>query len=376
MSQGQGIQRHQQSGQIAMTGSFDDAQRATRALEQAAAMYHLVSPATSVGALPAGCSVALTLVSVDVENDTYNVTGKRGLGKSKLQQIAAALGISWDPIASGRLDDGSNAYYCRWRAVGTYRAFDGQVQTLVGEKELDLRDGSPTCVGLEQQQAAKKKSADGQIREMRMHIQQHAETKAQLRAIRSLGLKTSYTLDELKRPFACARIMFTGQTTDPELRREFARMTAQSFLDGAKGLYGRAPALGLAEPVPAPPRLAPPPPVGTTVASDSGEFDYVDEPRPAPKQPAQQQVQEPAPSKDQGGGGREPSGFEMPFGNAAGTPIEEATDADLEWMANHLRKQLDEGRSRFPKKDKPLLDAIEREIDARAGEGGEPEGRY
>jgi len=372
----QAIQRHQ--GQLATTGSYADALSATKALEQAASLYHLVSPATSVGALPVGCNVAVTLVTVDVENDTYNLTGspKRGLSKSKLQQIAAALGISWDPIASGRLDDGSNPHYVRWRAVGTYRAFDGQVQTLVAEKELDLRPGSPTVIGLEKQQAAKQKSAENQIREMRMHIQQHAETKAQLRAIRSLGLKTSYTPQELAKPFACARIMFTGQTSDPVLRREFARMTAASFLEGTKGLYGRSPAQGLAEPVPAPARLAAPPPVGTTLSGDSDEYDLDSGESRRPAQPAQpqrraeatEQPSRPAQTSGEAQTGREYSGFEIPFGNAAGQPIEEASTDDVQWMAQHIRKQLEAKKSRFPKKDEALLAALEAEIEQRQAE--------
>jgi hypothetical protein len=365
----QAIQR--QSAELATQGSFSDARRATQALEEAGKRYNLVSPATSVGALPEGCAVALTLVAVDVDNDTYNVTGKRGLGKSKLQQIAAALGVSWDPIASGRLDDGSDPYYVRWRAVGTYRAFDGQVQTLVAEKELDLRPGSPTCVGLEQQQAAKQKSADGQIREMRMHIQQHAETKAQLRAIRSLGLKTSYTTAELAKPFVCARIMFTGQSADPELRREFARLTAESFLSGQKGLYGRSPVGGLSEPVPAPARLAAPPPVGRGT-DDSGEYAFDTS---TPSEPAQQQTQqqpktEAKPAQPTQSGGHASSGFKIPGGKAKGTPLEDAEDRDLEYWAERIGKELNAGTSRDEERDGALHAALVAELQGRK------DGRY
>lgn len=252
-----------------LEGTFREPSAATMALRQASEQYNLVSPATSVGQLPEGCAIALSLVHVDIENDTYAAgPGKLGLSKSTLQKIASALGISWEPQASGRVDDGSDPRYCRWKAVGTYRSFDGQVQTIVGEKEMDLRNGSPQVEGLERQQKAKGKDATAQISEMRLHIQQHAETKAQLRAIRSLGIKTGYTRSELLKPFVVARVMWTGQTDDPVLKRLFAEKTSDSFLGARKDLYGRqehAPAGAYYSA----PRLPSPPPVGSvTVGND------------------------------------------------------------------------------------------------------------
>lgn len=51
--------------------------------------------------------------------------------------------------------------------------------------------------------------------------------------------------------------MFTGQTNNPELRREFAKMRAASFLDASRAFYGepRAPMspVPIARPLPAPP---------------------------------------------------------------------------------------------------------------------------
>lgn len=233
-----------------VTGTFRDGNAITNRMAWASANCHLISPAPHAGALPEGTGIALSVIQVDVANDTYDVgMGKRGLSKPVLQKLAAALGISWDDRASGRVDDCSDPYYCRWRAVGNYRAFDGQVQTLLAEKELDLRVGSPTVEGLQAQQRAKNKSADNQVREMRMHIQAHAETKAQLRAIRSLGIKTAYTAGELQKPFIAARIMFTGETSDPALRKMFAEKISDSFLNARQSLYAERPA---------PPRMSPP----------------------------------------------------------------------------------------------------------------------
>ena len=96
---------------------------------------------------------------------------------------------------------------------------------------------------------AKGRKADGsdrkdptrQIREMRLHILSHAESKAKLRALRSLGIKTSFTQEELKLPFAVARLMWTGRTADPELRRMFAEKQADAMIGANAALYGSPP---------------------------------------------------------------------------------------------------------------------------------------
>src|SRR5690606_41429138 len=62
-----------------------------------------------------------------------------------------------------------------------------------------------------------------------------------------MGVKRSYAPAELQNPFAVARLTWTGQTDDPELRREFARMHAERMLDGTAALYGASPASALPE---------------------------------------------------------------------------------------------------------------------------------
>ena len=344
-----------------LAGTYNSSDDVNSRMRQAMETCHLISPASSVGRLPDGCGVALSVVTVDAKLDTYSTGGgKFGLSKTVLQKIGHAAGVSWDPIASGRLDDGSHPHYVRWRAVGTYRAFDGQIQTIHAEKEFDLRDGSAQLVG----------KSDRQIAEMRAHAQSHAETKAQLRAIRSLGIKTGYTEDELRKPFVSARIMFTGRSTDPEMQREFSLMTANAFLGGQRALYGRPSNAPLTDPTPAPARLAPPP-VGTTVADDDDDFpesyrEAAGEPA-APARNTQAQAAEPARQAAR-------SGHVLPGGNSKGTPIEEASDRDLEYWSNRIAGDLAEGKSRNPTRDAPLQKAMAAEFAKRQGAG--PEGEY
>jgi hypothetical protein len=351
----QAIQRHQSDS---ISGTFTDAGAVNDRMQWAQQNAHLISPATAVGNMPDGCGIAMSIVTVDVKLDTYSTGGgKFGLSKTVLQKIGHAAGISWDPIASGRLDDGSHPYYVRWRAVGTYRAFDGQVQTLHAEKEFDLRTGSPQIAG----------KSDRQIAEMRAHAQSHAETKAQLRAIRSLGIKTGYTEEELRQPFVAARIMFTGKSSSPEMQREFSRMTAEAFLGGQRALYGRPANAPLNDTPPAPARLAPPP-VGTTTSDDEDDFpaSYRETSgEPVRPQPQNSTAAQPAAAR---------SGATIPGGNSKGTPIEEASDRDLEYWSKRISADLTEGKSRNPARDEPLQKAMAAELAKRQGAG--PGGDY
>lgn len=351
-----------EQGQIATEGSFTDARAATEALAMAVAHYNLISPATSVGSLPAGCELALSRMLVDTgrdgqSGDVYKTDGgKLGLGKTAIQKIGHAAGVSWDPRASGRVDNGSNPYYCRWRAVGRYKSFDGQTQTLLAEKELDLREGSPNANGLK----------PNQLQQMRTHIQAHCETKAQLRALRSLGIKTSYTAEELQKPFVTARVIFTGKTEDPELRREFAKQIARSFTESSQALYLPAEGTPMQDALP----LLPPPRVGSVRDDDSGEFDtetgqrFTTPSGPANPAPASFGTREPAPANS-APAEKKPSGHVIPGGNNKGQPIEKAADRDLEYWSNRIGNDLEQGNSRDEARDRPLHAAMVAELNTR-----------
>jgi hypothetical protein len=359
-----------------------DAARITEALEAAASQCHLVSPATSCGTLPEGCAVALSTVRVDVA-ETYPIAGgdgdsagsaKVGLSKTALDRIASAAGVSWDPERSHRLDDGRDPRYCAFLAVGTLRHFDGREVVIQGTKEMDLREGSAQVEALMERYRAKLKrwEASGkrgypprdpsaQIREMRLHILGHAETKARLRAIRALGIRTSYSTQELAKPFVVARLMFTGETADPELRREFARMQATALLAGARALYGDA---AMARDSVPQFRPAPAPALGRGQVDDDDEgapspaAQPAPEPQPAPAAaPAQAtppQPTEAAHDETQ----RAASGFLMPGGPYKGKPLEEADDRALTYWTGRLEEALTNGTARHPAEDRELLEAM------------------
>lgn len=202
----------------------------TDTLRKAMAQGHLVSPANSCPNLPAGCEVAVSTVLVDIARETYQVQGGVALTKTALNRIAKAVGVSWDDRRSHRTDNGDIPNFASYKAVGHFRDFDGTWRTIEGEKQMDLTEGSERA----------KTMKPGELSEARKFVAEHAQTKAQLRAIRSLGIRSSYTKEELDKPFVCARLIFTGQSDDPETRKVFAEATAKAMLGGSEMLFGTA----------------------------------------------------------------------------------------------------------------------------------------
>jgi hypothetical protein len=227
-------------------GLLKTADGAMKKIAELQGSCHLVnSPSVGCG-IPDGCAVAWSVTYVNIERDTYPIKGdslKAGLGKDALNMVSMGMGVQWDPILSRRLDDGSDPHYCRYLAVGKMRDSDGTWITIFDEKENDLRDGSPQATDMTEKQLA----------QQRANIYSLTITKARNRAIRGRGVKTSYLKTELEKPFVAFKLVFTGESNDPEIRR----MKARSMLESQSVLYGAAPQL------PAAPLMRPPP-VDTT----------------------------------------------------------------------------------------------------------------
>lgn len=219
----------------------------TRQLAEMARNYHLITPSARVDVLPEGCGVAVSYVAVDPNPDpyhgpkeVYDVGGRLGLSGSTLTKIAAAAGLSWDVGQCGRLDNGSDPHYCHYRAVGVVRMFDGSSRVVSGEVEMDARDGSPQIEEIKSKAAHGRKGPrdpSQQILELRKFLLRHAESKAKNRAIADMGVRRSYAPAELSKPFAVARLTWTGESSDPELRRVFAEKTADAMLGGMSAIY-------------------------------------------------------------------------------------------------------------------------------------------
>lgn len=401
------VQRQNET--MAVSGTFSEPNKVTAMLERREKDFHLVSPTTECGQIPEGCSVSFAAVLVNVQTETYPQEGKRALHRVALDKIGAAAGISWDPRASGRIDDRSDPHYCLFRAVGHIRQFDGTTMTVLGTKEMDLREGSPVALD------CIKREKPGDLAMQRRHITSHAETKARLRAIASLGIRRSYTEKELEKPFVCAKLSFTGESKDPELRRAFALKRADALLGASQGLFGAPPmlppseptALGVAPPSvgssiedaeyeeeePAPPRRraslvagphvppAEPPPQGAPppYGPPSGQGSRGAPPQyaPPPADAAQRGPGAPQAGRQEsmpyGGGQPGPpaapakrrSGLTLPGGPNKGQAVEDASDESLAYWSRRIAGGLDGGTAR--RGDRELYEAMCAEITWRAG---------
>lgn len=240
-----------------VTRSLRSAVEATSLLVEAKALGHLISPAPAVGSLPDGCYVSVSALVVDVERETYPQPGsqERGLGKVALDRIAGAAGIEWDDQKSGRVDGRSNPWYCHCKAVGRVRRFDGSWRPLFDECEIDMAPGGTDYEAIIAREERKKRDEPNyrgdlgklEIAQRRKFILRLCTTGARLRATRQLGIRTSYTVAELAKPFIMVQLSFDGQSEDPEARAYNRRRIADSFLGATEALYG-TPQLQKAEP--------------------------------------------------------------------------------------------------------------------------------
>lgn len=305
-----------------VVGTAHLVKEADEKLKSAPTFGHLISPATRVGSLPPGCGMAISVVRIDpsvdergIGTDVFKIEGRLMLQKHVMDQIGTALGMRWNPEYSKRVDNASDPFYCHFQAVGQIRLFDGQYQTVIGNYELDLRDGAPRLTGM----------SDKQRDSMRKFIVQRAETGARCRAISSHGVRRSYKPDELKKPFIIAKLHFDAHTDDPELKKIFAKETARAMLGSTGALYGDEKAAPVDE---APPLELP---------ADAEIIDEVVEPPPA--------------------------GPRIPYGDEKDKPLSEASLDALKICSYKLATDIKLGECE--EGDSALLDLIDAQIKSR-----------
>jgi hypothetical protein len=366
-------------------GSASDPERVNNRLALAADRFNLLSPATNVGQLPEATAVALSAVFVDSRltkdgGDCWAMGGGMLMpAKHKVMQIGGALGITWDPDRCGRVDDGSDPHYCKWKVVGRYRRFDGTWTTIPAHKQMDLRDGSDLIVKLRKDAAARDRSADNQITELRSFIEEHAETKAMLRLIRAAaGMKTSYTRGELNKPFVAASLQITGQTDDPVLKRMFM----EEMLHGGNRTFGPAPAAPPPAALPAAQApiqvtLEAPPPVGSVPLDEDDTIPQAEPEPPPPRQQSRHVVRrpqpkaapapppEPAPEPTPAPPVNDDRPLVCPWGDHEGKQWHELPDEALIHFYNKFADQLDQDRAKNPERHRAHLAIMAGALEAR-----------
>jgi len=302
--------------------------------------YNFATPITVLDRVPPMHRVSVRVVQIDVEAETYPVgkdakgVDKVGLGKTALDKIAAAAGISWLPERCGQIDQYKHPHRVKYRAVGTIRDFDGRSRVISGEREIDLR-GEPdwpiedigsdarefvrqagsktpfrmevpagtkssTCRDCDAQAfwvktergknmllnpdgtshfdscAGREKLPGGwdRVYQQRANIHSLAESKAKLRAIRSaIGIPSAMTPERAALPFVVPTLVPDLDVSDPEVRR----MLAASLIGSQEALYGpRVLPAGAQAPALDEPESAPAP--ESDVIDVSASIDADDEP--------------------------------------------------------------------------------------------------
>ncbi len=355
-------------------GSFSDPGRIGAALREAAANFHLIG-AASVGALPMGCEVAITAVSLSPnkeDGDIYDVGfGKWALSRPAVDKLAAAARLTTVASQCVRFEP----RYAEWRVTRAMRDLNGGVRQETATRIIDLREGSQYLANL-RAKAKDRGAPDKQVNEILGMLGAHAETKARLRADRALlGVRT-YTQEELRKPFVVPALVFTGHSNDPEIRRMFAAMTAQAFLTGQTAMFGAGASQALPMMMGAPQQppmmmggMAPMPmlPQGNGGFAPGVDDDYYDPttgevgsggggqaPQQAPAAPPQ-----PVRKAD-------PGRVYMPGKKGQAPLVKDAADKDLAYWGDRLEKNLPD--SQYPDSDREKLAAIRVEQSRRRGE--------
>ncbi len=224
-------------------------------------------------------SVSRLYVKTDVNASEIFKVGSRGLGNNKyenvysltkpfLQRLATEAGIQFAPGSGDVIKMDENTW--KASAFGALRLPDGSVRTsnnfkvidlLTEERKYLLAYKEKAVKGITEKKAAndaatrydgkwqgetfiiaekdREKYIDSSLLEamaqLRSNAPQKAATGAILRVIRDLlGIKGMYSMEELKRPFAVARMSFSPDYNDPLVKQ----MMLQQCMQSVGNLFG------------------------------------------------------------------------------------------------------------------------------------------
>lgn len=229
------------------SGPIADISRLRGALSVAAANCNLLGPEMQIDRVPLDYAISLRVVRLpaDLSGDSNGVWykqegGKLALHYSALNILAQAAGITWLSVQHERMGEP-----LLWRVVAKARCrlFDGTYREEIASRELDLREGSALTRSIK---------SSGQLGKMRAVGAEQCESKAKARVIRALlGLRSSYTVAEAKRPFVVPTLLYMPPDTV-----EIRQMVAARELGIVAELYGPRPAARIIDVQPEPERLA------------------------------------------------------------------------------------------------------------------------
>jgi hypothetical protein len=353
-----------------VAGQYSSAAEAGRKLREAVAKGCKIIGGMSNMPLPLGHEMCVTVVPI-AEESLYPLNAharafvkgpeamkklkeeeraeqmRWGLGKSIINSLATAVAVEWLRIA--RIDSQTVPYYCKIQVWGRYKQVDGTFRPITATDDMDFRDGSAQVSG----------KTDAQIVQLRATIERKAETGAKLRALReAFGIDHGINDDQIDRPFVISRVVFTGKSEDPELRRIFANAIAMGHLASMGALFGTqgptgplAPHLGSGS-IPAAAL-----PQGSVGLDDGDEADPAETRAAAAAAsgapvvpPLPPQAPKPAPAPG------DPARVYLPGKGKEAPTVAKAAAKDLTYWEARLRREFDEGMDeRYAHKNTVLL---------------------
>lgn len=340
-----------------VAGTYANAEQAASKLRLAAQHCHLIGGAAITPQIE-GHDVQVTVIPIN-RADCYPIqmpkqkegepppVPRKGIPKSTLMQIANAAGVEWD--APVRLDDGRDPYYCLFQVKGRYMTIDGTYRPIVGERDVDLRDGSDQIGG----------KSEFAVRELRANMIRSAITKAKLRALRdAFGVSQGMPETEIDKPFVFAKAVFTGRSSNPQTAQMFAQVIAYKQLAASAALYGGTmPTLQLPAYQEGPRQLQ----ARVVEYTEEGEMIEHAPQAPGPMAPPPPPPPRPAARANgngNGNGAKSGVALVIPGGTSKGTPIADATDKDLAYWAGRIGSGLESGDTRDRERDQTLLNAM------------------
>ena len=279
--------------------------------------------------------ISRTILKIDPNpkgGDVHKMPGGGGLilARPALDRIGLFAGIFWDSAKSGVIS--ASRDYVLYKAVGELRSESGErVPLPPGTKEIDMQvieeemkaehvvkvynkgneeystwkrkvlyeDLTPA------QQAEVDRATLKEVLIFRKHKVARAETGARLRVVKSMGIKSSYTAEELARPFVIFRVVPNPENA---MVRASMKQASMSLYGDFGGGTGRAPFAD---------------------AEDAETQDVENETPKAPEM-AQEQAQTPTPS--------DPS----PSSNAQPTPESAPVQGDVTQAPTENKEYLNE----------------------------------
>lgn len=216
---------------------------------------HVLAPITlqNVPAMHRPVVVAVYIDPNPASKETYPQKGG-GVSLSSLgwKKLADAMGIQWDPKQCGRTDNGQDPNRVEYRMVGRIKDLDGTWHILMGDKEIRMENVIEELTDSKREQAEKYLASptDGpefkrsfpdpevwvreKVRQEALQIKKHllsrAQSGAMSRAIKSKGIRETYTQAELQRPFVFPKLVAELDPNNPE-DRAYLRAQAAGAMD-------------------------------------------------------------------------------------------------------------------------------------------------